>query len=57
MVLINTLTDAHEVSLEMCENIRDWLKIFKVWTTKKNELDKEGDTNSSGFKIEDLTEL
>lgn len=35
MAFVYTLTDAHEVSLEMCENTRGWLKILKVWTTKR----------------------
>ncbi len=35
MVFISTLSDAHSTSLEACENTRAWLKILKVWTTKR----------------------
>lgn len=35
MVFISTLSDAHNTSLEACENTRAWLKILKVWITKK----------------------
>ena len=41
MVFISTLSDAHNTSLEACENTRDWLKILKVWTKKGNDLDKD----------------
>ena len=33
MVFISTLSDAHNTSLEACENTRGWLKMLKVWTT------------------------
>lgn len=35
MVFVSTLTDAHEVSLEMCESRKELWKILKIWITGK----------------------
>lgn len=31
MVFIYTVTDAHKVSLEACENIKGFFKMLKLW--------------------------
>ena len=35
MIFVSTLTDAHEVSLEMCESRKKFWKILKLWITGK----------------------
>ena len=35
MVFVSTLTDAHEVSLQVCENRKDLWKTIKLWITGK----------------------
>lgn len=35
MVFVSTLTDAHKVSLEMCENRKNFWKTIKLWITGK----------------------
>lgn len=35
MVFVSTLTDAHEVSLEVCENRKNFWKMLKLWIIGK----------------------
>lgn len=35
MVFVSTITDAHEVLLEMCENRKNFWKMLKLWIIGK----------------------